>query len=172
VKPSLSGKQKAGLLGVVLASAGMVATIKHDEGRRHQPYLDIVNVITVCDGITGPDVIPSKTYTDAECNALTVKALEAHGSQLLDCIHVRVTQTMFDAFLGLAYNVGVSATCKSTAIRLLNAGRYQEACDAMLKWNRAGGQVVRGLTLRRERERAQCIKGIPPSTTYGGTANA
>ena len=154
-------KWAAGGAAILLASAAMVSTIRHDEGREYEPYRDIVGVWTVCDGITGPDVIHGKVYTDQECNALTIKNVEKHGSELLDCIHVRITQGMYEALAGWAYNVGTGAACKSTAIRLINAGRYAEGCRDLMRWNRAGGQVVRGLTLRRERESAACIKGIP-----------
>lgn len=146
---------------IVLASLTMVSTIRHDEGREYRPYKDIVGVWTVCDGITGPDVIHGKTYTDQECNALTIKHVEKHGSQLLDCIHVRITQPMYEALAGWAYNVGVSAACRSTAIRLINQGQYAAGCRDLMRWNRASGHVVRGLTLRREREVKQCLDGIP-----------
>ena len=164
--PVQGTKTKVGAAGAVLllASAAMVSTIKHDEGREYEPYKDIVGVWTVCDGITGPDVVHGKIYTDQECNALTIKHVEKHGSQLLDCIRVRITQPMYEALAGWAYNVGVSAACRSTAIRLINDGKYLEGCRALMQWNRAGDQVVRGLTLRRERESDACIKGIPKPT--------
>ena len=154
-------KWAAGGAAILLASAAMVSTIRHDEGREYEPYRDIVGVWTVCDGITGPDVIHGKVYTDQECNALTIKNVEKHGSELLDCIHVRITQGMYEALAGWAYNVGTGAACKSTAIRLINAGRYAEGCRDLMRWNRAGGKVVRGLTIRRQKESDACIKGIP-----------
>lgn len=154
-------KMSVGGVLIVLASAGMLNTIKNDEGREYRPYADLVGTLTVCDGITGPDVVPGKTYTDAECNALTIKHVEAHGAPLLDCITVRITQTMYEALAGWAYNVGVGAACKSTAIRLINTGQYQAGCRDLLRWNKAGGKVVRGLVLRRERESAKCLQGIP-----------
>ena len=154
-------KAIAGGAVILLASAAFVADIRKDEGREYKPYQDIVGIWTVCDGITGPDVIHGKTYTDQECNALTIKHAEKHGSQLLDCIHVRITQPMYEGLSGWAYNVGVGAACKSTAIRLINAGRYAEGCRDLMRWNRAGGQVVRGLTLRREREMTKCLDGLP-----------
>ena len=52
-----------------------------------------------------------------------------------------------------AYNVGTGALQKSTLIKLLNAGDTQGAADQFLRWNKAGGQVVAGLTRRREAER-------------------
>lgn len=159
--PGSRTKIAAGGVVIALASVGLMGTIKKDEGRVHTPYSDIVGVATVCDGITGPDVIPGKTYTDAECNRLTIKHLESHGSQLLDCINVRITQTMYEALVGWAYNVGVGAACRSTAIRLINQGQYEAGCRDLMRWNKAGGQVVRGLTLRREREMRMCLDGIP-----------
>lgn len=154
-------KVAAGGVVILLASAAFLSDITGHEGREYKPYRDIVQVLTVCDGITGPDVIPGKTYTDAECNRLSIKAAETHGSQLLDCIHVRITQAMYESLASWAYNVGAGAACKSTAIRLINAGRYAEGCRDLMRWNRAGGQVVRGLTLRREREMKACLNGIP-----------
>lgn len=154
-------KVAAGGVVILLASAAFLSDITKHEGREYQPYNDIVGVATVCDGITGPDVIPGKTYTDAECNRLSIKHAEKHGSQLLDCIHVRITQGMYEALAGWAYNVGTGAACKSTAIRLINQGKYYAGCKDLLRWNRAGGQVVRGLTIRRQKESDACIKGIP-----------
>lgn len=161
MEPASKSKIAAGGVAIVLATASMLYGIKQDEGREYRPYIDIVGVPTVCDGITGPDVIPGKTYTDAECNRLTIKHVEKHGSQLLDCIHVRVTQGLYEALAGWAFNVGVGAACQSTAIRLINQGRYVEGCKDLLRWNRAGGQVVRGLTIRRERDAQKCLQNIP-----------
>jgi lysozyme len=160
---STTSRQKIAAGGVVitLVSAAIMKDIRKEEGREHQPYKDIVGVWTVCDGVTGPDVVHGKTYTDAECNALTIKHVEKHGSALLDCINVRITQDMYEALQSWAYNVGVGSACKSKAIRLINAGQYAKGCNELRRWNQAGGQPVRGLTLRRERERNKCVAGIP-----------
>lgn len=39
---------------------------EHDglEGRKYNPYYDVVDVLTVCDGHTGSDIILKMTYTD------------------------------------------------------------------------------------------------------------
>jgi len=64
------------------------------------------------------------------------------------------------ASVSLAYNIGTGGFCRSTAARRFNAGNWRGGCDAFLMWNRAGGRVVRGLTLRRQRERAICLTGL------------
>src|SRR3546814_14712878 len=55
----------------------------------------------------------------------------------------------------LAYNVGSYGAARSTAAKRLSAGNYKAACEAATAWNQAGGQVVRGLVLRREMGDAQ-----------------
>jgi GH24 family phage-related lysozyme (muramidase) len=42
----------------------------------------------------------------------------------------------------------------STLLKLLNQGEYTQAADQFLRWNKAGGRVLPGLTRRREAERA------------------
>jgi lysozyme len=45
-------------------------------------------------------------------------------------------------------------------VRKLNAGDYTGACNQLLRWNRAGGKEVRGLTRRRVAERELCLKPV------------
>lgn len=72
------------------------------------------------------------------------------------CVTVPLYQHEYDAFLSLAYNIGPTAFCNSTLVRKLNAGDYAGACAEISRWNRAGGRVIRGLEIRRAKERAQC----------------
>jgi lysozyme len=73
------------------------------------------------------------------------------------CVKVPLYQYEYDAYLSLAYNIGPGAFCGSTLVRLLNAGDYSGACAQVLRWNRAQGREVKGLTIRREREHKQCL---------------
>lgn len=85
------------------------------------------------------------------------------------CAPVPMHQHEFDAFVSLAYNVGpgkagvkdgfcvLKSGRPSTIVRLLLAGDYAGACRAILDWNKFQGRPLRGLTLRRERESAQCL---------------
>ena len=60
----------------------------------------------------------------------------------------------------LAYNIGVGAYLRSTALRRLNAGDVMGACVAATWYNRAGGRVWRGLVNRRDGEYADCTAGL------------
>jgi len=66
-----------------------------------------------------------------------------------------VTQNQFNALVSFAYNVGSGALASSTLLKLVNINPN----DAMiskefLKWNKAGGKVIDGLTKRRIKESA------------------
>lgn len=72
--PSLRKAVAAAIGGGAIAIASVLITGPSGndglEGVRHNPYKDIVGVWTVCYGHTGKDIIPGKTYTEAECKAL------------------------------------------------------------------------------------------------------
>lgn len=57
------------------------------------------------------------------------------------------------ACTSLAYNIGVGAFNASSVKARTSRGWFAGAADAFLMWNKAGGRVMRGLTLRRQRER-------------------
>lgn len=85
------------------------------------------------------------------------------------CAPVPMHQHEYDAFVSLTYNVGpgkagvkdgfceLKSGGKPTILRLLLAGNYAGACEALLDWDKFQGRPLRGLTVRRERERAQCL---------------
>lgn len=67
--------------------------------------------------------------------------------------HLDLSQNQFDALVSFVFNVGATAFNHSTLLKKLKAGDYDEAADEFLRWNKAGGKVLRGLTARREAER-------------------
>jgi lysozyme len=73
------------------------------------------------------------------------------------CVTVPLYQHEYDAYLSLAYNIGLTAFCKSTLVKYLNAEKYPEACREILKWNKFKGKPLRGLTIRRQAEYRQCM---------------
>lgn len=72
---------------------------------------------------------------------------------------VALYQHEWDAYVSMTYNIGTGAFCKSTLVRKLkqNPPDYKAACGEILRWNRAGGRVLTGLTKRRQIEYQQCI---------------
>lgn len=150
------------LIGVV--SATLIASTVKWEGVEYKAYTDIANVVTVCSGYTGKDIILNKTYTKEECDALTRKELLSHGEALLQCISVPIKENEYNALTLFAYNVGVVGACKSRAVRLINLGQTKEGCNAIAfgpdgkpAWSYVNGKYIQGLHNRRLYERFMCL---------------
>lgn len=183
-EPAQAKTPKSPLVALVgaVAAAALAVMIPHDEsGRgveasvtedgelqvRHvsgpqylRAYADIVGVWTICDGDT-KGVRPGMVETEAGCTARLERQLVAHAKPVLACVPaLRERPNQLVASVSLAYNIGTAGFCRSTAARRFNAGNWRGGCDAFLMWDKAGGRKVRGLTLRRQRERALCLKGL------------
>jgi len=114
------------------------------------------DVPTLGFGTTGGVKMGDKTTpTKALVRALD-DVLRFEGA-LKQCVKVPLHQHEYDAYLSLAYNIGPTAFCNSTLVRVLNQEQYREACDQILRWDRFQGQPLRGLTIRRQKEHRQCL---------------
>jgi lysozyme len=141
--------------------AAAVALIQPWEGLYTKPYFDIGGVKTVCYGETAADAVDlNRTYTKQECADLLKQSLVKYDVGLKACLSRDIPDSMHVAFISATYNIGVKGFCGSSMARLANEGRFREACDALLNWNRAGGREIRGLTNRRNAERAVCLKDV------------
>lgn len=64
-----------------------------------------------------------------------------------------VTLNQFGALVSFAYNCGVVNLLKSTLLKKVNANPNDPSIRVeFMKWNKAGGKVLAGLTRRREAE--------------------
>ena len=133
--------------------------IKHFEGLSLKPYLDVVNIPTIGYGSTyyrdGKKVtLNDKPISQDEANSLLEHiANRDFADKIFPYIKVKVTQNQFDAMVSLAYNIGVGNFSKSTLLKKVNAGDFVSASNEFLRWNKAGGKELLGLTKRREREK-------------------
>lgn len=143
--------------GALLALA--IAFIGGWEGLELRAYRDIVNVWTICYGETS-GVRPGQTATKSECDTQLARQIGEFEARLDACLIAPVPGKAKVAFVSWAYNVGTGAACSSTLVRKANAGDVRGACDELLKWNRAGGKPVQGLTNRRQAERTLCLEGV------------
>lgn len=143
---------------VILAATPFIAKW---EGLETTAYRDIVGVPTVCYGETR-GVRMGDSYTKAECMKMLQVAVGEYYSKLEPCMTNKNMPVGVQAsLLELSYNVGTGAVCKSTMMKLANAGRYKEACNELGKWVKAGGETVRGLQNRRAESKTKlCLKGL------------
>lgn len=158
----MSRLKKAGI-GLTVVGSLAVGLVGGFEGLRTKAYRDHLayGIPTVCFGETR-GVKMGDEYTVEECRVMLGDALVEFEQGMRKCM-VRpdsVPDKPYVAFLSWTYNVGVGAACKSTLMRKVNSGDIRGACDELLKWNRAGGKVVKGLTIRRQSERKLCREGL------------
>lgn len=65
-------------------------------------------------------------------------------------IKANINQNQFNAIASLAYNIGIAGLAKSTLLKKVNANPQDiTITNEFLKWNKAGGKVINGLTKRR-----------------------
>ncbi len=159
--PATSKGVLVALVGAV-AAAGLFASIPSDEGTQYTAYKDIVGVWTICQGDT-KNVTSGMRETPAGCRERLERQLIAHARPVMECspkLKAPGRDYQRWAAVSLAYNIGVGAYCKSSIDRHFDRGEWRAGCDRFLAWNKAGGRVIRGLTERRKRERAICLKGL------------
>jgi lysozyme len=162
---SLIPAEESGRVVTTKVENGQVVTTNVRGNQHRTAYRDIVGVVTICDGDTA-NVRMGLTVTEAECRRRLEDQIINHAEPVLTCIPtLRGRPYQLVPAVSLGYNVGVSAMCHSTAARLFNAGQWRAGCDAMKRFNRAGGRVIRGLDLRRRREWQVCVTGILPGYT-------
>lgn len=158
----MSRLKKSGVAGAVLA-AGLAAVqmVGGFEGLRLYAYKDIVGVWTACYGET-KGVKPGMKFSKAQCDNMLINSIVEHEEGMRRCLKSPDTVSIkpYVAFVSFTYNVGVGAFCNSTLAKKVNAGDIRGACDELSKWNRAGGKVVKGLTIRRAAERRYCLEGV------------
>lgn len=141
--------------------AACIALIGGYEGLRTVAYRDVVGIPTICFGETrGVQMGDSRTVE--QCRVMLGDRLIEFSAEIDRCLTATTPDKVYTAFLSLAYNIGSGAFCRSTLVRLANAGNLRGACDQLLVWNKAGKppRPIRGLTIRREDERRICIEGL------------
>ena len=82
-------------------TGGLVASW---EGTEFTPYRDLGGVWTVCEGVTGPAVIPGKVYSRQECRDLLNGELRTHALGLAKCLTTVPPQPVLTAWISWTYN--------------------------------------------------------------------
>ena len=126
--------------------------IKSFEGCKLKAYRDIVGVLTIGYGATGPDVTEGLEITQEEADKRLLADIEQFERGVMRVVKVPLTENQLAALVSFTYNLGIGSLWRSTLLRLLNAGDYEAAANEFPKWDRAGGQPVAGLTRRRKAE--------------------
>lgn len=125
-----------------------IALIKEYEGLRLGAYLCSAGVLTIGYGHTG-GVKEGDLITEQKAEQLLQDDLKKFENGVLRLVRVPLTQNQFDALVSFAFNLGVGNLGKSTLLRLLNDRDYKGAAGQFIRWNKAAGKELAGLTRRR-----------------------
>lgn len=130
--------------------------VRHFEGMYLRGYKCPANVWTIGYGHTGlvdgKPIHGNMIITEEKAIELLQQDMAVFEKAVKDSVKVPLTQNQFDALVSFAFNVGAGALRKSTLLRLLNQGKYEEVPAQLLRWNKGGGKVLEGLTRRRKAE--------------------
>jgi lysozyme len=132
--------------------------ISQFEGFSSKPYLCSAKVPTIGYGTTRYPNGKKVTLQDTSITVEQAKDIMRHDVRqfelAVDAMAVdTINQNQFNALVSFAYNVGANALRTSTLLKKVNANPNDPFIrNEFLRWNRAGGNIVAGLTRRREAE--------------------
>jgi len=139
-------------------------TIQQFEGLKLTAYQDSVGIWTIGFGNifnldTGKPIKKGDVITQETADRWLKIEVDELQEKMRKVINVALTDNQWTALTSLVYNIGFGAFKRSTLLRLLNAGAAkEEVAKQFLRWNRAGGKEIKGLTNRRQAEYNLFIK--------------
>jgi len=141
---------KTGQLGLNL--------IRKFEGFYAKPYLCPAGIPTIGYGATyypnGKRVtLQDAAITEQQAEEMLVSMLKTYEQSVDSFTRDDINQNQFDALVSFAYNLGAKNLQGSTLLKKVNANPNDVAIELeFLKWNKAAGKVLSGLTKRRQEE--------------------
>lgn len=130
-----------------------LSLLKRFEGYSPFPYPDVIGVSTIGFGhaikrgerirapLLGPD---AQTLLESDANA--------KAGAVNRMVEVPLHPGQANALISFTFNLGEGSLERSTLLKRVNSGRHAAVPAEFLKWDKAGGKVVRGLQIRRRAE--------------------
>ena len=142
--------------------------IGNAESCQREPYYCPAGVLT--DGLGNThDVVAGTNKTDQQIASDWIKNIK----EAEQCVYKsfngrRMNDNQFSAMTSAVFNLGCNnlstyrnskgQRVQTTISKMANAGNFTEMCDRLLDFNKSGGRVLKGLSIRREKERVLCLK--------------
>ncbi|MDP9706433.1 UNVERIFIED_ORG: lysozyme [Rahnella aquatilis] len=140
-------------------SAAGLALIADFEGCRLSAYQCSAGVWTNGIGHTA-GVKPKTQISERQAAVNLVEDVMRVEKGIARCMPVAMPQPVYDAVVSFAFNVGVTAACKSTLAFFINKGQWRDACEQLPRWVFVNGESNTGLKRRRANELAYCLRGV------------
>lgn len=134
--------------------------IKKFEGYSDRPYKCPAGISTIGYGNTyypnGTKVkITDPKITREYANEILAHTADEFAADVLKLVKSNISVNQLNALTSFAYNVGVGNFQKSTLLKLVNINPNDgNIAKEFLKWNKAAGKELKGLTNRRIAESA------------------
>ena len=149
----------------------MVLGSYYESSFRHigTPYVDKLGKgqpLTVCNGVTGPEVVAGRYYTPADCYRLELGRYRDAEAFLAKSVPTYSAANVLQqaTFLDFIFNKGTGAFATSTMRRKLLAGDFTGACRENEKWTRGTVKgvsvVLPGLKIRADANSDLCAEGL------------
>jgi lysozyme len=142
---------------MILDNKGYLFITKH-EGLSLKPYLCPAKIPTIGYGNTyysdGKRVtLLDKDITKQQAFDMFKEIANRFGKRVDELVTSNINQNQFNALVSFAYNVGTGNFSSSTLLKKVNKNPNDLTLKAeFLRWNKAGGKVLNGLTNRRNEE--------------------
>jgi lysozyme len=146
----MDGTLAAAIFARPVDDAG-IALIKQFEGLHLTPYLCPGRVWSIGYGHTR-SVQAGMRITPAQAGQLLDGDVRTTAAVVQKLVTVPLNDNQFAALVSFAFNIGTGNFQRSTLLKLLNRGWYQQVPAQMVRWNRANGEVMGGLSRRRAAE--------------------
>ena len=131
--------------------------IKISEGLKLKAYLCPANVPTIGYGTirypNGEKVKLGDTCTPEQAETYLKHDVKVFEQGVDAMCRDDINQNQFDSLVSFAYNLGLGNLKSSTLLKKVNANPNDLTIkNEFLRWNKAGGKVLEGLTRRRKAE--------------------
>jgi len=142
---------------MILDNKGYLLITKH-EGLKLKPYLCPAKIPTIGYGNTYyPDgkrvTLLDKDITKQQAFDMFKEVANRFAKRVDELVISKLTQNQFNSLVSFAYNVGTGNFSSSTLLKKVNRNPDDLTIkDEFLRWNKAGGKVLNGLTNRRNEE--------------------
>ena len=142
---------------MILDNKGYLLITKF-EGLRLKPYLCSAKIPTIGYGNTyytdGKRVtLLDKDITKQEAFDMFKELANRFAKRVDTLVTSNINQNQFNSLVSFAYNVGTGNFSSSTLLKKVNRNPDDLTIkDEFLRWNKAGGKVINGLTNRRNEE--------------------
>jgi lysozyme len=142
---------------MILDNKGYLFITKH-EGLSLKPYLCPAKIPTIGYGNTyyldGKRVtLLDKEITKQQAFEMFKEIANRFGKRVDELVTSNINQNQFNSLVSFAYNVGTGNFSSSTLLKKVNKNPNDLTLKAeFLRWNKAGGKILNGLTNRRNEE--------------------